>query len=198
MPPAAVVLAAGGSSRFGEDVKQLARFHGETLVHRAVRTAVEAGLSPVLVVVGCAGDEVAAAVADLPCEIVSNPAWEEGQSTSVKAGLAALPNDPDDVDGAVFIPCDQPLLDAETLRRLATTFRETGAPAVVPRFENRRGAPVVFGRQVFGELSEITGDEGGRQILGRLGDRVAVVDLDRKDALIDVDTVADLRRLHDM
>lgn len=191
-PLPAVVLAAGGSTRFGETVKQLATFGGETLVHRTVRTAVEAGSSPVLVVVGCAETEVADAVSDLDCDVVSNPRWREGQSTSVKAGLAALP---DDADGVVFVPCDQPLLDARTLRTLVGAFRETGAPAVVPGFEGRRGAPVVIARDLFSRVAGITGDEGARQILARHGVRVVVVELDREEPLVDVDAPEDLKRL---
>lgn len=191
-PLPAVVLAAGGSTRFGEMVKQLATFRGDTLVRRTVRTAVEAGLSPVLVVVGCAEKEVSAAVSDLECDVVSNPHWREGQSTSVKAGLAALP---DDAEGVIFLPCDQPLLDARTLRTLVGAFRETGAPAVVPGFEGRRGAPVVIARDLFSRVAGITGDEGARQILGRHGVRVVVVELDREEPLVDVDAPEDLKRL---
>lgn len=188
----AVVLAAGGSRRFAGGSKQLATFQGEALVHRAVRTVLEAGLSPVLVVVGCAGEDVAAAVSDLDSEIVSNPRWDQGQSTSVKAGLAALPAD---ADGAAFVPCDQPLLDVETLEKLAAAFRKTGAPAVVPGFEGRRGAPVVIGRELFPQVAGITGDEGARQILARHRDRVVTVELDREEPLMDVDTPEDLERL---
>ncbi len=191
-PLPAVVLAAGASTRLGETVKQLAKFQGDTLVRRTVRTAVEAGLAPVLVVVGCAEQAVSAAVSDLECEVVSNPRWGEGQSTSVKAGLAALP---DDADGVVFVPCDQPLLDVRTLRTLVGAFRETGAPAVVPGFEGRRGAPVVIARDLFSQVAGITGDEGARQILARHGDRIVVVELDREGPLVDVDWPEDLERL---
>lgn len=191
-PLPAVVLAAGGSTRFGGGVKQLAAFDGETLVHRTARTALEAGLSPVLVVVGCAREAVAAAVSDLACATVPNPKWQAGQSTSVKAGLAALPSD---ADGVAFVPCDQPLLDTQTLRRLVAAFRDTGAPAVVPVFEDRRGSPVVLSREVFPDVAGIAGDEGARQILARHRDRIVTVELDREDPLIDVDTPEDFERL---
>lgn len=189
---AAVVLAAGGSARFGADLKQLVRFDGETLVHRAARTALQAGLSPVLVVIGCRGEAVAAAVADLPVEIVESPGWQEGQSRSVTAGLTALPAE---AEAAIFVPCDQPLLDAATLEGLAATFRDTRAPAVVPVFGGRRGSPVLFARALFGELTRITGDAGGRQVLSRYAGRIAQVELEREEPLLDVDTPEDLAAL---
>lgn len=189
---AAVVLAAGGSARFGSDLKQLARFDGETLVHRAARTALEAGLAPVLVVVGCRGEAVAAAVADLPVTVVQSAEWAEGQSRSVTAGLAALPAE---TEAAIFVPCDQPRLDAATLERIAATFRDTRAPAVVPVFEGRRGSPVLFARALFGELTRITGDEGGRQVLSRHAGKIAQVELEREEPLLDVDTPEDLAAL---
>lgn len=189
---AGVVLAAGGSARFGDDLKQLAGFDGEKLVHRAARTALEAGLAPVLVVVGCRGDQVAAAVADLPVEIVENPGWQAGQSRSVLAGLAALPAG---AHAAIFLACDQPLLDPLTLERLRATWRKTGAAAVAPVFGERRGSPVLFARELFGELAGIAGDEGGRQVLGRHVGRIAHVELEREDPLLDVDTPAELAAL---
>lgn len=191
-PLPAVVLAAGKSRRFGPKIKQLVLFQGETLVHHAVRITLEAGLAPVLVVVGCAKKVVAAAVSDLDCQTVFNPHWQAGQGSSAKAGLAALP---EDAEGVMFLPCDQPLLDAQTLRHLVAAFRATGAPAVVPVFEGRRGAPVIFGRELFPELAEIRGDEGGRQILARHEDRIVPVELDREDPLMDIDTPKDFERL---
>jgi mannose-6-phosphate isomerase len=188
----AVVLAAGGARRFGDELKQLMPVGGEPLVRRLCRRALAAGLEPVMVVVGCRAGEVAAAVAGLAVQVVENDAWEEGQSTSVRAGLDAAP---ESAAGALFVPADQPLLDEETLRRLAGRAEPDGGTIVVPAFAGQRGAPVLFGRRYFDELRTISGDEGGRQILARHAASVVEVELESELPLLDLDAPEDLSRL---
>lgn len=188
-----VLLAAGGSQRFGGGVpKQLAPFRGEPLVRRAARTALAAGFAEVLVVTGHEAGEVAAALEGLESEIVHNPRWAEGQSTSVKAGLARVAPSS---SAALFLPCDQPLLTAEVLQRIVASYRATGGPIVVPVHGGRRGAPVLFDRSLFGQLMEITGDAGGRQVVRRRPEEVVEVPLDDGAPLVDVDTVDELSNL---
>lgn len=214
---AGVVLAAGASSRFAADPetanrqptwrpKQLADWFGETLVHRATRVAC-ARLDPVLVVVGHRADEVSAAVDDLVAEhgvrVIPNPHWERGQSTSVRAATAALAAlDARSVSGASFLPCDQPGLDESVLDILlhAWRTRRESTRALVPTYllptgGRRRGAPAFFATTLFPRLRSLTGDEGGRQILGGLGDALQLVDLPDPARGDDIDTVADLERL---
>lgn len=182
--PAAVVLAAGGSRRFGDGPKQLARWRGETLVHRTARRALEAGCGPVIVVVGDHGAEVAEAVTDLPVRVRENGRWAEGQSTSVRAGLAGVPPE---APGVLFLPCDQPLLTEAVLRRLLAAATEGEPDAVVPVIDGGRRAPVYFGRRAFAALETLTGDTGGRRVLGELED-VREVPFDDPDPFRDVDT----------
>lgn len=190
---AAVLLAAGGSERFGGDLpKQLATFHGEPLVRRAARTALASDVAEVLVVTGCRAEEVEVAVADLELTCVRNPDWAEGQSTSVRSGLARV--DPSS-RAALFLPCDQPLLTPRVLDRILAVYRTTGGPIVLPVHDRRRGAPVLFDRALFEELMGITGDTGGRQVVERHPDQVVEVPLESEAPLVDVDTVGDLQRL---
>jgi molybdenum cofactor cytidylyltransferase len=183
-PFAAVVLAAGASRRFGDETKQLASWDGEPLVRRAARTALAAGCRPVVVVVGHRGAEVAAAVADLAVRIRENGRWEDGQSTSVRAGLAAVP---DTAPGVLFVPCDQPRLTVGVLRRLIGAAGNGEPDAVVPVVAGRRRAPVLFTRRAFGRLATVTGDAGGRQVLDRL-DAVHEVSFGDPEPFADVDT----------
>lgn len=205
---AGVVLAAGASSRFAGGPKQLAAWRGETLVHRAVRVA-RGRLDPVLAVVGHAEDRVREALADLVEEqgvrVVPNPSWQAGQSTSVRAAVAAL--GPASLGGrrleaAVFLPCDQPFLDESVLDELLAAWRHRRPDirALVPVYldatgERRSGAPVVFASTLFPALRSLTGDQGGRQILDGLGDAVGFVDLPEDARAYDVDTVEDLAHL---
>ncbi len=196
-PVSGVVLAAGGSRRLqAETLKQLIAIEGETLVRRACRVALESRLAEVLVVVGCGEDEVREAVEGLAVRVVANPSWQQGQSTSVRRGLAAVGAD---ARGALFIPCDQPWLDAATIDLLIAAFAERGSAAtgfaIVPTSAGRRGAPVLFGRDLFVDLSQITGDRGGSQILDRLQDRVVEIEVPDPRALDDIDTPDQLARL---
>lgn len=189
-----VILAAGPSTRFGGGVsKQLSRFDGEPLVRRAARTALASRLRQVLVVVGDQSAAVGAVLAGLAVEVVENPAYLEGQSTSVRAGLARV--EPR-ADGALFLPIDQPLLSAGLIDRLIVEQATSGALVVVPTFEGRRRAPVLFSRRLFGRLSRIEGDEGGRQILPRLAPgEIAEIEVENVLELVDVDSLEDLHRL---
>ena len=200
---AAVILAAGPSRRFAEAAeasgavdaprfKQLLELDGESLVRRVSRVAITAQLDPILVVIGCRAAEVRSAIADLPVRTVENARYLDGQSTSVQAGLRRLPPD---VAGALFIPCDQPLLDAPTLEALRDAHRNTRASIVVPTFGGRRGSPVLFARDLFDELSRISGDAGGRQLFGEYADQITEVELDSELPLLDVDTPADFDEL---
>ena len=111
---AAVVLAAGGSTRLGRP-KQLLTRDGETLVHRAARLALESGAARVLVVVGAHADEVRAAVAALPVECLANPAWSSGMASSLRLAAEALASH----DGAtLLLVCDQPALEVAHLHAL--------------------------------------------------------------------------------
>lgn len=186
-----IVLAAGASERFGR-AKQLLEVGGETLVHRAARLAVEAELSQVLVVIGARGSAVRAAVAGLGVEIVDNQDWREGQSTSVRAGISAVSVAS---DAALLLPCDQPRLEVGLLRRLVAAYSRERPAIVVPSFGDRRGAPAILDRRLFGELAELTGDFGARQIFRRHEADLREIELDSVAPLLDVDTPGDLDRL---
>ncbi len=196
-----VVLAAGPSLRFldaaSEDpclhtIKQLLELDGEPLVRRAARAALDSRLGQVLVIVGCRAEAVSERVGDLPVEIVTNPDFEEGQSSSVRA---ALPRIDPRAGAAMFIPCDQPFLDGGTIDRILARHEATGAAIVVPVAEGRRGAPVLFARPLFAELGRIVGDAGGRQLFERHRASVVEVELPSELPLQDIDTPADFRRL---
>lgn len=184
MNVAGIVLAAGGSTRFGQP-KQLLDWNGVPMVTHVADVALAAELSPVIVVLGHAAEDVQAALARRPVRIATNWRWEEGLGTSVQTGLAALPPD---TDAAIFLPCDQPGMTPDLLRRLVARFGETGAPIVCPVYQGRRASPTLFARPLFRELAGITGDEGGRTLILRYPDAVETVEVENPDLLVDVDT----------
>lgn len=180
----ALVLAAGRATRMGQP-KQLLRIAGETLVHRAARTALSAGVDDVVVVVGNAAEEVCADLADLPLRTILNPDYADGMATSLRAGVRALAADSEAV---VVLLADQPLLESRIVAALVERFRRSDAPLVVPLYAGRRGNPVLFARALYGELAQVSGDAGARELVAAHLAEAAQVELDEPAAQMDVDT----------
>jgi molybdenum cofactor cytidylyltransferase len=182
---AAVVLAAGRSTRMGGPNKLLADIGGRPMVRIVTEQVVGSRARPVIVVTGHQRDRVEAALSGLAVTFVHNPDFADGLSTSLKAGIAALPGD---VDGAIVCLGDMPQIDAKLIDRLIGAFDpERGALVVVPTIAGKRGNPVVWSRRFFPDLASIEGDVGARHLIA--GYQEAVVEVPTGNAaLIDVDT----------
>lgn len=189
---AAVVLAAGGSTRLGRP-KQLERIDGAPLVRRAAEAALAAGCRPVFVVLGAAGAAVGGAVADLPVRRVTNPRWIDGVGASIACGVRAVTagQPAGRPAGCIVLPCDQPRLTAGVLTALIERFAAGGAAAVACGYGGAVGPPVLFAPALFDRLSALTGDRGAKRVLHGCA-AVAVIDFPGGD--LDVDTDADLLR----
>ena len=183
---AAVVLAAGRSTRMGGRNKLLAEIRGRPLVRIVVDEAVASHAKPVIVVVGHERGEVEKALAGLPVQFVHNPDFAQGLGTSLKAGIAAVPAE---ADGAIVCLADMPQVDASLLNRLIAAFDpDRGALIVMPTVEGQRGNPVLWSRRFFPDLMAIEGDVGARHFIGRYSEAAVEVPLEGKAALVDVDT----------
>ena len=184
---AAVILAAGGSTRFGTP-KQLLPWQGRPLVAHIADVAWTAGLAPVIVVVGAEAEQIVPALAGRDVCVLRNYRWEKGMSTSLSLGVAALPPT---VEAAVFLPVDQPLVDVRFLRSLVAYWKEHAAGIVVPvGREGRRGTPVLFARRFFAELANLSGDVGGRALFASYPGDLVTMPVADPDMLSDVDTPA--------
>jgi len=159
---AGIVLAAGAGERFGGP-KQLARWKGIPLLGHALKAAREGGLSPIVVVLGARQEDVRSA-AGQGVDFVNNAEWQDGQSTSIRAGLSAVEGQ---VEAAVFLLADMPRVNGATIRRLVAAHRVSLPAIVAPVGGGRRGNPVLFDRQVFLALHALRGDQGGRSLLER-------------------------------
>ncbi len=189
---AAVVLAAGLSRRMRGIDKLLVPVGGRPLVRIAADAALASRARPIVVVTGHHGEAVAAAVAGLDLEVRHNPDFAEGMSTSLRAGLAALPPD---VAGAAVLLGDMPAIDAGVIDRLIAAFAERrGEAIVVPTHGGERGNPVLWPRRLFQRLSAVSGDKGGRQVLMDHEELVVKIEVGAAAAL-DLDTVEDFRRV---
>ena len=183
---AAVVLAAGRSTRMRGSNKLLAEIARRPLVRIVAEEALASRADPVIVVAGHQRAEVEKALAGLRVRIVHNPDFAEGLGTSLRAGIAAVPADS---DAAIVCLGDMPRVDAALMNRLIAAFDpDRGALVVVPTFEGKRGNPVLWSRRFFPDLMAIEGDVGARHLIGRYSEAVAEVPVEGKAALVDVDT----------
>jgi molybdenum cofactor cytidylyltransferase len=189
MAIAGILLAAGSATRMGRN-KLLLDLDGEPLVRRAARRALEAGLDPLVVVLGHEADRVREALAGLGCRWVVNPGWKRGQSTSLSAGTAALPPG---AEAAVVLLADMPFVEAAMVRAVVARWRETGAPVVSSRYGEVQAPPTLYDRSVLPELQGGEGEGRGREVVRRHRERAGWVDWPA-GALADVDEPGDLER----
>ena len=186
---AALVLAAGRSTRMGPDNKLLAEVAGTQIVRRVVETALKSAARPVRVVVGHQADAVRTALAGLKVSFVDNTRYAEGLSTSLRAGLQSLPTE---IDGAVILLGDMPEIAPDLIDRLIAGFDPAeGRGIAVPVAGGKRGNPVLWGRAYFDAMAEVPGDTGAKHLLGRYGEAIVEItadtavhtDIDTPDAL---------------
>lgn len=189
---AGIILAAGSSERLGEP-KQLMDWQGIPFVRQVAQNALEAGLSPVYVILGANQQSISASLKGLPVKIIHNPDWETGQASSMQAGLAALS---DETDSAMFLLSDQPQTGSHLIRQLLERYAQNRSPITAPMVNGQRGNPVLFSQVTFKSLKEISGDQGGRKIFTRFEvDWLPWVD---ERALHDVDQPGDEMLLKQM
>jgi molybdenum cofactor cytidylyltransferase len=190
---AAIVLAAGRSTRMGAANKLLADVVGMPMVRHAVEAALASQARPVLVVTGHQADDVRVALAGLDVAFVANPDYAMGLSTSLKAGIRAVSKG---VDGALVLLGDMPRIEAAHLDAMIVAFAsEAGSAIVVPMHEGRRGNPVLWPAALFGDILALQGDVGARRLMARHASQVREIDLGTDAVLMDVDTPEALARL---
>ena len=188
---AAIVLAAGRSSRMAPRNKLLQSIGGEPIIRRVAAIALASGARPVLVVIGHEAAAIAAALTGLDVTTIANPAYADGLSTSLRAGLRALPAG---LDGALICLGDMPEVESPVLRAVMAAF--TGGNAIcVPVHDGRRGNPVLWGSSYFAEMMEMTGDVGAKSLMARHKERVIDVAVATDAIFQDIDAPADLARI---
>nr|WP_281503087.1 molybdopterin-binding/glycosyltransferase family 2 protein [Ancylobacter crimeensis] len=189
---AAVVLAAGRGTRMGGPNKLASTLDGLPLVRRAVEAALASQAAPVIVVTGHEPERVHDALAGLDVRFVHNPAYAEGISTSLRAGIGAVP---EKSDGAIVLLGDMPRVSAGLIDRLVAALAPAaGRLVAVPVREGRRGNPVVWARRLFPELITLSGDVGARHLIVANAEALVDVPVEDDEAFVDVDTTDALER----
>jgi CTP:molybdopterin cytidylyltransferase MocA len=188
----AIVLAAGGGSRFGGG-KLLAELGGRPIIGAVFDNLRGAPVDETIAIVGADAQRLREVCEAYGVRTVANEEWEQGQSTSVLAGLRACGG-----EAAVVLLGDQPFIGAEAVGRLVAAFAE-GVKVAVATYGGKRRNPVLFSREVWPLLeAELTGDEGARSVLRRHPELVVEVPCEGVGDPADVDTREDLRRLQEM
>jgi molybdenum cofactor cytidylyltransferase len=186
----AIVLAAGVSSRFGS-AKQLVRIGDRPLLSLVAGRAAEVVGHALIVVLGARAAELAPLLKHSPGSVVVNRHWREGLASSIRAGMSRLPPS---CTGVMLVLADQACVTAEDLRRLASAWRRQPLAVAAAQYGATVGAPAIFPRHVFAELSELRGDSGARALLKRHADRLVRVPM--PTAAFDLDTPQDLLEIN--
>jgi len=184
---AGIVLAAGGSSRFGSP-KQLLPWRGKTVLNSVVSTAFDTGLAPVIVVLGANADQIEPALPK-ECVVVRNDAWSEGQSSSIRIGLAQLS---EEIDGVLILLGDQPQVNPHFCSSIIQKGLECGK-ITIPYVNDRRANPVFFPKHTLKRLGQVTGDQGGRAIFSEF--QVEYLPWLDDCMALDIDTPEDYEKL---
>ncbi|HLZ63951.1 MAG TPA: nucleotidyltransferase family protein [Ktedonosporobacter sp.] len=194
---AAIILAAGSSSRIGAGRhKLLLPLGGRPVLAHVVEATLASQARPIIIVLGHQADQVRAVLGTLAAHpaitLVENRNYLEGMSSSIQVGLQALMDTNTTAlyrtDSALILLGDQPLMTTEIIDRLIASRHITGKRIITPLYQGRRGNPVLFDASLFGELLEVTGDEGGKSVVDRHRQEVASVEGGNTMASYDVDT----------
>lgn len=189
---AVVLLAAGGSSRMGRP-KQLLQYRGETMIGRSLRTALSAGIRPVLVVLGANAEHIEPAIAIEKVHVVHNPDWALGMSTSLRAGLEKALQLQPGLQALLFMVVDQPFVTKELLLQIVDKYLEKKPLIVAAEYERTPGVPALIDRELFGELRKLTGDKGARALFAKYKHRLLTVPFPKGH--YDLDAPADYDQL---
>ncbi|KAB2936114.1 MAG: NTP transferase domain-containing protein, partial [Rhodocyclaceae bacterium] len=189
---AALVLAAGQSARMGGANKLFAEVGGVPMLLRAVNAALASKAASVTVVLGHEAERAEALLAGRKVNVVRNPDFAQGMSTSLRAGIAALPKE---AEAAVVLLADMPRISAVQVDRVIDAFEAKRPAIVVPQRDGQRGNPILWPREFFVPMQAVSGDQGARSLLQEHAQRIRAVDMDDDAIHADVDTPDTLRAL---
>lgn len=187
LPIAAIILAAGRSARMGAH-KLLLPLGGKPLLAWSIAAVTNSQARPVILALGRAADEVAAALPAGPYDVVVNPRFAEGMGTTLALAVGRLPPD---AAGTLVALGDQPFMPTTAIEAVLAAARSEPARIVMGVYGQRQGHPVYLPRRVFPQLQALRDDEGARAIIAREADAVLRIQLDGEHALLDVDTLED-------
>lgn len=187
-----IILAAGASSRMGKP-KQSLEFKGETLLQRAVQTALKSACRPIVVVLGSQIDILKNEIKDFDVQIAENAGWKRGMSSSIKTGLNRILEINNQISGVVIMVCDQPFVSAELIKQIVEKYRKTNSLIVASEYSATLGVPALFGSQIFSRLLELENSGGAKEIIKQFQNKTIAVPFEKGN--FDIDTPEDYVKL---
>jgi molybdenum cofactor cytidylyltransferase len=186
-----IILAAGNSSRMGQS-KQLLKIGEENLLQHSVKTAMDAGIEKVVVVLGADDKAHAQSIEQFPVSVVVNDKWQSGMGSSLKAGLNFLLTNSPAISGVIVMVCDQPLVTSKHIESLLAIHHKKGKPLVASRYSNTYGVPALFTKKYFNQILALGDNEGAKKIIMTHEKDLALMDL--PEAAVDLDTMEDVQK----
>lgn len=186
-----IILAAGSSSRLGKPKQNLV-FQGNTLLQRSIKAALAADCQHIVVVLGANAQIIEPTIKNEPVQIIHNPDWEAGMSSSISCGLAALLIPNPKLKSVILMLCDQPFADTSIINQLVQASANK-KNLVASSYSGTIGVPALFDKCYFDELSALKGNEGAKKLLLKYANEVQTVPFPL--GMIDIDTIGDYERL---
>ena len=190
-----IILAAGSSSRLGTP-KQNLIYQGQTLLQRAIETALASVCQPVIVVLGANENVIRPTIEEMPVNIISNADWQEGMASSIRLGINEIQNIEPNITSIILMLCDQPFIDFSILNVLVKAQTNNRINIAACAYNDTIGAPVLFDTIYFKDLQMLKGQEGAKKLLLKYSDKVVSIPFPLGS--IDIDTLDDYEQLRRM
>ncbi|MFE1746883.1 NTP transferase domain-containing protein [Coleofasciculus sp. H7-2] len=186
-----IVLAAGASTRMGTP-KQLLLYQGRSFLRHTAEIAIASICQPIVVVLGANAERMKPEVNLLPVQIVENPQWAEGMSSSIRVGIEALANLNQNLEAVAIALCDQPFISSQLLNQIVEAYHLTRQPIIASEYAGSLGVPALFSRTLFPELMSLKTTVGAKQIIKKYSSEV--FRLPFPEGVIDIDTPKDYQK----
>lgn len=187
-----IILAAGAATRMGRP-KQLLSYQGRSLILHAVEVALASMSQPIIVVLGAYLEQIKPELMPKAVQVVENSQWQEGMSSSIRAGISMLLKTNPKLDAVIISLADQPLVSPQIFNQLIQSYQETQKVIVASKYNETTGVPALFSNALFPELMQLEGDKGAKALIQKYIDTGLI--LLTPEAAIDIDTPDDYKQL---
>jgi len=187
-----IILAAGSATRMGRP-KQLLSYQGRSLILHAVEVALASLCQPIIVVLGAYVEQIKPELMLKAVQVVENSQWQEGMSSSIRAGISMLLKTNSKLDAVIISLADQPLVSPQIFNQLIQSYQETQKVIIASKYNETTGVPALFSNALFPELMQLEGDKGAKALIQKYIDTGLILLI--PEAAIDIDTPDDYKQL---
>lgn len=187
-----IILAAGASRRLGKP-KQLLPYLGKPLIQHSIKVAIDSTCKPIVVILGAYGEKIEPYLTDFNIHITFNQQWAKGIASSIQWGIREIQKIAPNLDGVIFMLCDQPFVTTDLINQLVAKYRTKNPLIVASEYGGILGVPVLFDTTLFSEMFNLKGDMGARKLIHNHHEEVLSIPFDK--GKIDIDTIEDFQKL---